>query len=131
MPLLWFGLMGAAAALVHLGLVWCLVARGGLAPLLANGAGFCAAFVVSFIGHHRRSFAAQHVPWRQALPRFLLVALLGFAANEALYALLLRSGLDYRLALFLVLGLVAGMTWLLSRHWAFRRSAAAPGEERR
>lgn len=130
MPLLWFGLVGTAAALVHLGLVWYLVSRGAFAPLLANVAGFCAAFAVSFVGHHRRTFAARQAPWRQALWRFLLVALLGFVANELLYALLLRSGLDYRLALLLVLGFVAGLTWLMSRYWAFNRGPAAPGADR-
>lgn len=121
MQLFWFGLVGAGAAAVHLGLVWCLVAQFALAPLLANVLGFCTAFVVSFVGHHRRTFAAHAAPVRRALPRFLLVAVLGFASNEILYALLLHLGMEYRLALFLVLVAVAGMTWLLSRYWAFRR----------
>ena len=125
MQLLWFGLVGASAALVHMGLVWWLVARFEAAPLLANVLGFCVAFCVSFVGHHRRTFAVHAASVRHALPRFLLVALLGFSANELLYAALLQLGVEYRLALFLVLVAVAGMTWLLSRYWAFRQSGVA------
>lgn len=122
--LIWFGLIGASAAVVHLGLVWWLVAQFGLAPLVANVIGFSVAFFVSFFGHHQRTFATHGAPVRQALPRFVLVAALGFVSNEVLYAVLLRWGMEYRLALFLVLVAVAGMTWLLSRFWAFRRAAA-------
>lgn len=122
--LLWFGLVGATAAAVHFGVVWLLVSQGLAAALLANVLGFALAFGVSFVGHHRLSFAAHGARGREALPRFAAVALLGFVSNEAMYALLLRLGLEYRLALLLVLVTVAAMTWLLSRHWAFRRQAA-------
>ncbi len=118
--LAWFGLIGASAAAVHMGMVWWLVEQFQMPALLANVLGFLLAFCVSFVGHHKLSFAAQQAQVRQALPRFAAVALLGFVSNEALYALLLRAGLEYRLALFLVLVAVAGMTWLLSRFWAFR-----------
>lgn len=129
MQLVWFGLVGASAAAVHLGTVWLLVSRLELAPLSANVLGFCAAFVVSFIGHHRRTFASHAAPLSQALPRFLMVAVLGFVCNEILYALLLLLGLEYRLALFLVLVAVAGMTWLLSRYWAFRHQVLDEASE--
>jgi putative flippase GtrA len=118
--LLWFGLVGASAAAVHFGVVCLLVSLGWAAALLANVLGFLLAFGVSFIGHHRLSFAAQQARGREALPRFALVALLGFISNELMYAVLLRWGMEYRLALLLVLITVAAMTWLLSRHWAFK-----------
>lgn len=122
--LLWFGAVGASAAAVHFGVVLLAVQHLALAPLWANVLGFMLAFCVSFLGHHRLSFAAQQASRRQALPRFALVALLGFASNELMYALLLSLGLEYRLALFLVLVAVAAMTWLLSRHWAFKGRSA-------
>ncbi|MEJ6002370.1 GtrA family protein [Paucibacter soli] len=122
--LLWFGAVGASAAAVHFAVVVLAVKLLALAPLLANVLGFMLAFCVSFVGHHRLSFAAQQASGRQALPRFALVALLGFASNELMYAVLLGLGVEYRLALFLVLLAVAAMTWLLSRHWAFKRRAA-------
>jgi putative flippase GtrA len=52
--------------------------------------------------------------------RFFGVALASFGINELLYALLLRyTTLDYRLALALVLVLVAALTFVLARNWAF------------
>jgi len=122
--LIWFGAVGATAAAVHVATVWLLVSRFGMPALWANVLGFALAFCVSFTGHHRLSFATQDAQVRHALPRFALVALTGFASNELLYAVLLHFGLEYRVALVLVLVLVAGMTWVLSRHWAFKRRSA-------
>ncbi|MBY0235445.1 MAG: GtrA family protein [Burkholderiaceae bacterium] len=123
--LLWFGLVGASAAAVHFSVVWLLVSQWQLPALAANVAGFLIAFGVSFLGHHRLSFAAQQATVKSALPRFALVAVLGFVCNELLYAMLLGMGLEYRLALLIVLVAVAVMTWVLSRFWAFRNKLAA------
>lgn len=123
--LLWFGAVGGSAAAVHFCVVWWLVEGGALPALAANVLGFLLAFGVSFVGHHRLTFAAQRADGREALPRFFGVAVLGFLCNELLYAVLLRFGVEYRLALFLVLGTVAVMTWWLGRHWAFRRRKEA------
>lgn len=118
--LLWFGLTGAAAALTHLLSVLALVEGAGLAPLAANLGGFLLAFGVSYLGHRHLTFTATHLPHAQTLPRFLGVAVAGFALNEALFALLLAyTALPYALALALVLALVASLTFLLGRHWAF------------
>lgn len=117
--LLWFGAVGVTAAAVHFSVVLLLVSQLRVPALTANVAGFVVAFCVSFIGHQRLTFAARAASARQSLPRFAAVALLGFVSNELLYALLLALGMEYRLALGLVLVAVAGMTWLLSRHWAF------------
>lgn len=122
--LLWFAAVGGSAAAVHFLVVWLLVGSYGWGPLLANIAGFLLAFVVSFLGHHRLSFASQQATAKQALPRFAAVAVTGFVCNELLYAALLRMGFEYRLALLLVLVAVAAMTWLLSRHWAFKGQAS-------
>ena len=118
-PVLWFLAVGGSAAAVHFGVVLLLVSQYQLPALAANVAGFLMAFCVSFLGHHRLTFAGEAASARQSLPRFAAVAVLGFVSNELLYALLLGLGIDYRLALVVVLVAVAGMTWMLSRHWAF------------
>ena len=117
--MLWFLAVGGSAAAVHFGVVLLLVSQHQTPALAANVAGFLIAFCVSFLGHQRLTFAAGAASARQSLPRFAAVALLGFVSNELLYALLLALGVDYRLALLAVLVAVAGMTWLLSRYWAF------------
>ena len=117
--LFWFGAVGASAAAVHFGVVWLLVSQHVAAALVANVAGFLIAFGISFAGHHGLTFAGSPASARQSLPRFAMVALLGFFINALLYALLLSLGIEYRLALAGVLVAVAAMTWVLSRHWAF------------
>ena len=118
-PIFVFGLVGAAAALVHFFVVILLVTLGAH-PLAANVVAFVAAFGISFFGHGRWSFPARRARPR-ALPRFLAVAVSSFTMNELLYALLLWfTPLGYRAALMIVLILVASATFVASKQWAFR-----------
>ena len=122
-----FVLVGASAALVHL-LAAAVCVRLGLHPLAANVVAFHVAFVVSYIGQSRLTFADRIVSMRDGLPRFLAVSYLGFATNEAMYALLLAyTRLHYLVALAGVLVAVAAMTFLLSRAWAFRERGPGRG----
>ena len=122
-----FILVGATAAAVHFAVVKALVETTGVHPLLANVGGWLVAFVVSFAGQHRLTFADRRAPVLQAAPRFFAISAAGFAANEVMYAVTLRlSGLRYDVALALVLVAVAVMTDLLSSRWAFRRRTGPP-----
>lgn len=123
--LFWFGVIGVSAMAVHYLAVTLLLVPAGLSPLIANVIGFLIAFQVSYHGHRRQTFQARHVPHRQALPRFFAVACLSFAVNEVMYAGLLNfTGLDYRVALLIVLFTVAALTFVLGKLWAF--SAGQP-----
>ena len=118
---LWFIAVGCIAAAVHWLTVVSLVETAAWNPLVANLGGWLVALGVSFTGHHRLSFRGHGTPMGRSSRRFALVSAAGFAVNEALYAATLNwSGLGYQLLLAIVLILVAGMTWLLSRHWVFR-----------
>jgi putative flippase GtrA len=117
---LWFLVVGASAALTHMA-AFALVAPY-LLPELANAAGFCVAFVVSFAGHRFLSFQDADTPLWQSFKRFGVTALAGFAANEAMFVVLLRVfELPNLLALFIALVLASAQTFVLSRFWAFRR----------
>ncbi|MCS6763714.1 MAG: GtrA family protein [Candidatus Protistobacter heckmanni] len=118
-----FAAVGAAAAAVHFLAVLLLVEFSGLPPQPANVLAFLIAFWVSYAGHSCLTFAAAGARRAQSLPRFFLVAVSSFAGNAALFALLLRFGWDYRTALFTVLLIVAVLTYLASRLWAFRGAA--------
>jgi putative flippase GtrA len=112
--------VGSAAAAVHFVVVIAGVQGLDFHPLLANVWGWLVAFLVSFAGHHRLTFADQDAPIWQAMRRFFLISAAGFAVNEGLYALtLILGGMDYRAALFLVLLAVAVLTYLVSKAWAF------------
>ena len=120
----WFVAVGAAAAAVHFGVVVLLVELGGWRPLLANPLGWLVAFGVSFVGHHRLTFADSGARIGRAALRFFAISAAGFVVNEAAYASLLAHGaLGYRLALGDVLVAVAGFTYAAGRRWAFARTA--------
>jgi putative flippase GtrA len=114
-----FTVVGAAAFCVHFAVVALLVPFG-VPPLAANVAAFVAAFAVSFSGHARFTFRAQRGRTGIALRRFAIVAVAGFVLNETSYAALLAdTTIDYRIALLLVLGAVATLTYVAARDWAF------------
>lgn len=93
-------------------------------PYVANLCAFLVAFVVSYSGHRRFTFQVQG-RHKESLPRFFLTALAGFIVNELMLALLLLyTPLPFEPALLLVLCLVAIMTFLLARFWAFRSEQA-------
>ena len=118
-----FGVVGATAALTHFLVVVALVRAAAIDPQIANVFGFLVAFSVSFVGQWRWTFRAHAAPLARALPSFFLVSVTGFAVNALAYrALLTFTLLRYDVALALVLIGVAGMTFLLSRFWAFRKS---------
>ena len=116
-----FALVGGAAAVTHLAVVWLVVAATGLAPLAANVVAFLVAFVVSYNGHALLTFSAAQVHGWSAMARFFAVACLSFVVNELLYAAALRwLPWHYVLSLALVLVLVAVGTFVLSKFWAFK-----------
>lgn len=121
--LLSFVAVGVLAALVHWSVVVAIVEAWHWPALGANVVGWLAALGVSFTGHHRVTFRGHGVQRGVAARRFAAISAAGFAVNEAAYALALRgSGLRYDVVLAAVLLGVAGLTYLLSRHWAFLRS---------
>jgi len=116
----WFLAVGATAALTHMAVF--ALAQGHMWPELANALGFCVAFFVSFAGHRLLSFKDAATSVATSLGRFAVTALAGFASNEVVFMLLLRT-LDWPafMALFAALVFAAGQTFVLSRFWAFRR----------
>lgn len=117
----WFTIVGAVAALVHYLSAVTLESLLGFSPGWANFLAFLLAFPISYIGHRYLSFAGNHASHQHTLPRFLLVACSGFAANQLLLlSLLTFTPLPFWLALGLVMVIVALATYLSSRHWAFR-----------
>ena len=117
----WFLLVGGSAAAVHMGVF--LLTAPYLWPEVANAAGFCVAFGVSFVGHRFLSFSDGETDLWQSFRRFAATALAGFVANEVMFVALLRGlNLPDALALFLALVFASAQTFLLSRFWAFRRA---------
>lgn len=115
--------VGATAAVVHWSVAVGVASAFALAPLLANVLGWVVAFSVSFAGQSLLTFRDQQAPATRAARRFALLSFSGFVVNESAYAAVLRfSPWRYDLLLGLVLVGVAVVTYLVSRHWAFRGS---------
>lgn len=117
----WFTVIGAVAAAVHYLVAVTLESGFAVAPAWANVIGFAFAFPVSYLGHSKLSFARHTASHRQAFPRFLAIALTGFFGNQ----MLLLSALawlawPFWLTLAIVMVIVAFLTYMLSRYWAFQ-----------
>jgi putative flippase GtrA len=117
---IYFLCVGASAALVHEGVVIGLVEGFDWSPLLANVAGFLLAFNVSFIGHQCLTFD-HRAALKSSLPKFFLTAVGAFLLNQMMFYVLLKwTALAYSVALFIVLALVAIITFGVSKYWAFK-----------
>ncbi len=118
--LFWFGVVGITAMLVHLGTVSLMFVPWGIHPLAANVLGFFIAFQVSHAGHRAFTFNASTTSASHTRLKFFAVAVGSFLVNEAMYATILHfTSLDYRIALAIVLVVVAALTFFLARNWAF------------
>lgn len=122
LQLIRFSTTGAMATLTHYLTVILLVELHLLLPLTANIIGFTTGFVVSFTGHRFWTFADTTQKISQSLPNFIIVALFNFSINQTLYFILLKKiHLPYDIALIIVLGVMALITFSLGKFWAFRK----------
>lgn len=119
--LIYFSLVGGVSTLVHLVVVLGIVRYLYQPPLIANAVGFPIAFMVSFWGHKYLTFSHMHSGKQLRLGHFFIIAATTGIMNEALYSLFLRyTSLNYLLALSIVIGLMALVTYISSHQWACR-----------
>jgi len=115
-----FTTTGTAAALTHYSIVMLLFKRN-IALQYANLIAFLLAYWVSYFGHRIFTFKAQHISHRQTLPKFTLVAGLGFLFNESF---LLLSNLYFSTPVStlvcVAIVLTSIVTFLLNRSFAFQ-----------
>lgn len=120
----WFMAVGLASTSIHLIVVIALVRWQGWSPIPANVAGWLTAFTCSLWGHLLKTFRRSALHPAVSAHRFFVISALGFIANQSAYGLLVEyTSLRYELAVVVVSVLVAGATYLLSLHWAFRAAA--------
>ncbi len=122
--LLRFAVVGGGATATHVALGLGLAEGLGLAPFWANLAAFSAAVLVSYFGNLTWTFRMGPAGLGR-LPRFLLLALAGLAANQLIvFALVDLAGWPYRAALAVVVLAVPALSFLGSRFWVFNASGA-------
>lgn len=116
-----FFVVGTAAAATHYVVGLVAYTFFGAGPGLANVLGYLAGFPVSYGGHRSWTFNSTREPHRVALPRYLLVQLSSFTANQVLLLLAVRFlPLPFWFLLGAVLVIVAVSTYVLSKIWVFR-----------
>lgn len=114
-----FALVGGAATATHLCVGLLLAERLGLAPFWANLCAFATALLVSYFGNLVWTFgmAAEGLG---RLPRFVILALCGLAANQAIvFVTVDMAGWGYRAALAIVVLVVPALSYLASCRWVF------------
>jgi putative flippase GtrA len=122
-----FGVVGLLATAVHSAIYMAAVLQG-VAPLVANLAGFGVAFLVSFLGHWRWTFVQAAAPVRRALLKFLLTSLMGLASNSACTWLAAeRLRLPPASALIGILFVTPLLVFRVATRWAV---APGPGDVR-
>lgn len=124
---LYFLLVGAAAAAVHLLALIGAVRLLGFSPAWGNLVAFVPAFAVSFAGHRRLTFRhLQQRGWQASLWRWLLSSAGGFALNQLLFVVALAwlGAAAYVPVWLAVTVLVTLITFALGKFWAFGRGRA-------
>lgn len=114
-----FVLGGALATAVHGVMLSVLVEGLAIDPVAANVPAFGIAFAVSYLFHHRVTFGSE-LPHRQALLRYLSVALAGLGTNTLVLAAAVHlTALHYLIGFVLATVAAAVQTFVLSKRWAF------------
>lgn len=119
-----FGVVGLLATATHVGMMIVLVEWFDWRPMTANFGAFSVAFVVSFFGHYRWTFANQTAvetgSWHRPFARFIVTSLIGLALNSvAVFIVVDVAGLSYVYALAIMVSLVPGILFLIGKFWAF------------
>jgi putative flippase GtrA len=112
--------VGAAAAVVHYGLLIGLVEGAAWPPVSATLAGYLGGGVVSYALNRRLTYASGR-PHREATWRFATVAGVGFVITWALMHLFTaRLAAPYLPAQLATTGVVLFWSFLANRIWTFR-----------
>ncbi len=117
-----FGLTGGTASLTHLLVVVLLVEVLKLHPLRANIIGYFSGFIFSYTGHRYWTFADTTQSIKFTLPSFLFIACINFVLNQSLfYFFFTKLHIDYPIALVMTISIIATFTFLLGKHWVFKK----------
>ena len=120
MQFFWFIVAGGMATAVHYAVLVALVELLDFAAAPSAAVGTLCGAVVSYLLNRRMAFAGSSAGHTRALPRFIVIALLGALLNGLLVWLGVHVfGWHYLLAQLLATLLVMGLTFQLHRVWTF------------
>src|SRR5436309_12612909 len=115
-----FSAVGATGYVVNLAVYTALLKGAGLHYAVAATCSFVVAVTNNYVWNRVWTFHTQrgHVGW-QGL-RFLVVALVAYAANLALLSVLIAFGMDKVLAQAIAVILVTPLNFIGNKLWSFR-----------
>ena len=120
MQFFWFVVAGGIATAVHYAVLMALVELLDFSAAPSAAMGTLCGAVVSYLLNRHMAFASSSAARAQALPRFIVIAVLGALLNGALVWLGVHTlGWHYLLAQLLATLLVMGLTFQLHRIWTF------------
>ena len=120
MQFFWYIIAGGIATAAHYAVLIALVEWLGVSAAPSAFIGALCGAVVAYLVNRRITFTASSSRHGQALPRFMVISLLGALLNGALVWLGVEQlGWHYLLAQALATVLVMGMTFQLNRTWTF------------
>lgn len=114
-----FGKIGILATLSHLTICWLLINSAQWASYLANLAGACVAYLISFFGNATFTFRTDSTLWKCAM-RYFFVSLTSLGMTSLILSFVEANGLSFAVYAILVLGAVPPTTFLLAKLWAFQ-----------
>jgi putative flippase GtrA len=119
-----FSMVGGLATGVYLLSALIAVELLGASPMIGATVGFCASFVVSYIGHFRFTFAVQG-RYRDYLVKFAGSSLASFLVSTLVMGLATKwLMIDYRVALVAVAIITPICSYAVNRFWVFLHPAA-------
>ena len=114
-----FSIVGAIATGVYVVVAMIAIGAGGATPMVGATVGFCASFLVSYVGHFRFTFA---VPgrYRDYVVKFAVSSMVSLLlSTSAIWVTTKILKIDYRLALVAVAIIIPICNYLVSRFWVF------------
>ena len=113
-----FILIGAIGTIAHYSILYCLVEYYAVSPVWGSGWGALAGLFINYFLNYSLTFKSQqsHV---QTLPKFTLIASLGFCLNLGLMALL-TVRLYYLFAQIITTGIVLIWNFFANNFWTFK-----------
>ena len=116
-----FSAVGVLATVIHIGVAMIAVTAAGANPTVGSMIGYVVAFLVSYVGHFRFTFA---VPgrYRDYLLKFAISSLASFLLSTgAVWVATAILGIDYKPALIALGIIVPVCNYLMNRFWVFLR----------
>ncbi len=113
-----FALVGAIGTLAHYSILYALVEFYKVSPIWGSGYGAFAGLIINYILNYSLTFKSRQ-SHKQTLPKFTLIASLGFCLNIVLMALL-TPHFYYLYAQILTTGVVLVWNFLANNLWTFQ-----------